>query len=994
MVSAEMLARLEARCRQLVPDLCATKYSKQTNGRAAPFGGLNVILSGDLWQLPPPRGTFLGQIPWQLLTHVHSKKWPLSLQGQQLVWAAACDGGIQGVTELVQCERTQDIWLQELQSELRIGKLSENNHAFLHGRPTNVPGSWQQSLGHPTCGEAKCQELYTQNSTPTTIRQKECPTCQTERASKHLVAIGPRDSRFTNDLARAQAIFSTNVVKCHVNRIRAEEWARLHGQRLYYAIARDVASSQTLHAKPDLAKEKLAWLQRSDADCGDRCGALPLCVGMPVQAREHIHRGDFKILRGCHGVVRGWSATTSEQETLHKDIIWNELPAYIFVRFTTRTEWQLPGIAEKNVFPVGVARKPWYLDAGRPNPSLKVTRTQFPLAPDFAGTTHALQGCTAEHGAIVDVEANPDPIAVYVGMTRCRTRDKLMIYRPFPLAPLQAGLPLGRQLLLDIWKQERIDWDALRKKYLDERPCMECNESKRKDGFTKGQWRHDSYRVCKECAARKRDAGTPYRCSQCGVWHATSHFPSKHLNPRWSSYRVCFSCEAKKQCLVCHKSLTRECFSAAAWKCKQDRRKCLTCQRKTRGFWTCAGCQQRKQRDQYRTFLRRRPSGEDGHQMCDACCARQAQQRKRQRIASKCNARVASLRQRIHREHILQEIKDLIAREVHARKRLAQTTPGAQETTAAKRPKQSAGAVAPHAKPNISIEPPQSTVPHSNRQTQRQTTTENLPKPQSKKGKPTTTSAQPHAPTHGRALDPEVPGANRGREVKDKQKQEYTCPHCGGLVVSNVRTGQIDHRTVCGHRFCVRDGTVQEKKTHEYTCPHCGGLVASNVTTGQIDHRTVCGNRFCVRDGTVQEKQKHEYTCPHCGGLVASNVTTGQIDHRTVCGNRFCVRDGTVQEKQTHEYTCPHCGGLVASNITTGQIDHRTVCGNRFCVRDGTVKEKEKRKYTRPHCGGLVASTLTTGQIDHRTVCGNRFYVTAGKVKDQKKNVQKTIGKK
>ena len=64
--------------------------------------------------------------------------------------------------------------------------------------------------------------------------------------------------------------------------------ARLQGQRLHYAIAQDVASSQTLHAKPDLAQEKLAWLQRSDADCGDRCGALPLCVGMPVQAREHL----------------------------------------------------------------------------------------------------------------------------------------------------------------------------------------------------------------------------------------------------------------------------------------------------------------------------------------------------------------------------------------------------------------------------------------------------------------------------------------------------------------------------------------------------------------------------------------------------------------------------------------------------------------------------------------------------------------------------------
>ena len=126
------------------------------------------------------------------------------------------------------------------------------------------------------------------------------------------------------------------------------------------------------------------------------------------------------------------------------------------------------------------------------------------------------------------------------------------------------------------------------------------------------------------------------------------------------------------------------------------------------------------------------------------------------------------------------------------------------------------------------------------------------------------------------------------------------------------------------------------------TPPDCGGLVASNVTTGQIDHRTVCGNRFYVSDGKVNEKQKHEYTCPHCGGLVASNVTTGQIDHRTVCGNRFYVSDGKVNEKQKHEYTCPHCGGLVASNVTTGQIDHRTVCGNRFYVSAGKVKDQKK----------------------------------------------------
>ena len=650
------------------------------------------------------------------------------------------------------------------------------------------------------------------------------------------------DPRFANELARGQAIFSTNVVKCHVNRIRAEQWARLHGQRLYYAIAQDLASSQALHAKPDLAKEKLTWLQRSDADCGDRCSMLPLCMGMPVQAREHIYRGDFKILRGCHGFVCGWSATTNELETTEKDVIWNKPPAYVLVHFHTRTEWRLPGIDEKNVFPVALARKPWYLDGGRASPKLKVTRIQFPLAPDFAGTTHALQGCTAEYGAIVDVPANPDPIAVYVGMTRCRTRDKLMIYRSFPLAPLQAGLPLGRQLLLDVWKQERIDWDALRKKYLDERPCMECNENKRKDGFTKGQWRRDISRVCKECMSQKRDAGTPYRCSQCGVWHAATHFLSKQLNPRWSADRVCLSCEVKKQCFVCQKTLPKEYFSAAAWRLRHgQRRKCLTCQRRTRGVWTCAHCRQRKQRDQYTSFLRRRRSGKDGKQVCDACHTTRIQTLQRKRVAAKSHARVASLRQRIHRKHILQEIKDLIASHVHERKRLAPTDSGTQEANAAKRPKQSASVVAPHAS---SIEPLPSTVPHSRRQTKRQATTETRPKPESKQGKQTTSSAQPHAPTHGHAFNPEVPEANPGNQVRVEPTRlyEYVCPRCKGPCRSGVQTGRVHHRGKCGHKFRVLDGALAGRQ-HEHNCPRCGVRVLSAKPNGriQVQHHTPNG---------------------------------------------------------------------------------------------------------------------------------------------------------
>ena len=665
MVSAEMLARLEARCRQLIMDLSATKYAKKGDHCVAPFGGLNVIFSGDLWQLPPPRGTFLGQIPWQLVTGISSKKLPLSLQGQQLVWASSTQGGVQGVTELTRCERTQDVWLQELQSELRHGRLSEDNHAFLHGKPTKVCGSWSTTAAQASCGQATCQRLSEYGSTPTTIQALECATCKAERASKQLVANGPNDPRFDN-LELARALFHTNGVKCHANKQRAERWARMHKQCLHYAVATDRISSQALHEKPDIAQDKLTWLQRSDADSGNRYGILPLCLGMPVQAREHLHRGGFKILRGCRGVVCGWSAPPTETATPDGSVIWNTLPEFVFVRFQTRTRWTIPGVDAENVFPVSVQSKDWFLDAGRTTPKLKVTRYQFPLAPDFADTFHAAQGSTAEPGVIPDL-CGVDPLAAYVGMTRSRTRQKILIYRPFPLGPFQTGLPLGRQLLLDVWKQEPVDWDALRKKYLDERPCHECREMKRKDAFTKAQWKQETYRVCKECTAQKREAGTPYRCTQCGLWHATCHFASKHQNPRWSMYRVCLSCDAVKHCFACKRKQTKEYFCTAAWTArKPNRRVRLQCQTRTRGFWTCAACHQRRPQLQFSTFLVKRPSGEDGTQICNACHAEIAQKVLRKRAVTATVARLEPLRKRIRRAEVLRETWEAIAQKRNA----------------------------------------------------------------------------------------------------------------------------------------------------------------------------------------------------------------------------------------------------------------------------------------------------------------------------------------
>ena len=352
MVSAELLARLELRCRELVRDLAQGKYAKDI-ANARPFGGLNVILAGDMWQLPPPRGTFLGDVPWEWLTHSKSKKVAHTIHGQELIWGTA-PNGLHGLTELVECERTRDVWLQALQNEIRDGKLSETNHAFLHGLETPVPGSWNgQKLD---CGNSRCQELLKGKATPKQIHAEECRVCRDERASKARVVDGRliAEPRFTN----AKAIFATNAVKYHVNKLRAKAWAAEHRQPLQYAIAKDRISSVALREKPDLGTEKLSWLQRHDQDCGALYGVLPLCVGMPVTATDHLDRGRG-ILRGCAGVVVGWvwPADVAAEKTAQSSCVWNQLPACILVRFDTKESWRIDGLSEDNVFPVAPQKK-------------------------------------------------------------------------------------------------------------------------------------------------------------------------------------------------------------------------------------------------------------------------------------------------------------------------------------------------------------------------------------------------------------------------------------------------------------------------------------------------------------------------------------------------------------------------------------------------------------------------------------------------------------
>ena len=131
MVSAALLASVDLKLREVIREVGTQKVPH--NAAARSLGGLNVLMCGDFWQLAPPDGGFLGKIPEEFI--LNSRKFkpaPTVAHGQSLVWGSP-EIGLQGVTELVECERCDDLWLREVQEEFRNGSLSEDTVRFCMG---------------------------------------------------------------------------------------------------------------------------------------------------------------------------------------------------------------------------------------------------------------------------------------------------------------------------------------------------------------------------------------------------------------------------------------------------------------------------------------------------------------------------------------------------------------------------------------------------------------------------------------------------------------------------------------------------------------------------------------------------------------------------------------------------------------------------------------------------------------------------------------------
>ena len=185
MVSDRLLSQAEQNLR------AASSSTRRRRGQGSGriFGGYNVLVFGDWWQLPPipgSRALFLPPCTWLDLDGLpfranecnsnteepaqpgnHTSASQADRSGAckssadktvlNMFWYPGPDS-LNFLSELVEQKRTSDSWFSSVLMECREGCLSAESYCFLTGLPTAHTGTWE-AQGGAMCGKSQCAAL-------------------------------------------------------------------------------------------------------------------------------------------------------------------------------------------------------------------------------------------------------------------------------------------------------------------------------------------------------------------------------------------------------------------------------------------------------------------------------------------------------------------------------------------------------------------------------------------------------------------------------------------------------------------------------------------------------------------------------------------------------------------------------------------------------------------------------------------------------------------
>lgn len=373
MIGAVFLSEISSRLQQ----------AKAEDGPTAtlPFGGLNVIFTGDFGQLKPVKALSLynhSLINEPGLQHIRDATGVTNLLGVYL-WRQ-----VQTVVKLTKNERqAADPAYGALLDRVRLGQC----------RPGRNPQTQQR---------ADTEILYQR------VLQ------QVKKANRTV---------FTA-FADAPVIVGNKVLRDGINaRIIAHKARALH-EKVHAYHSRDKVAGDA--ASGDL--QKALWKLQSNK-CGDSLGRLPLFSGMKVMIRENLAFSK-RLVNGAEGIVT---------EVVYEECNRVRYPTVVYLRVPGAGK--VADDLEEDIVPIfpETSYFKYVVNVNGEEVPKSVTRQQLPLVPAYAYTDYKSQGKSLTH-AIVDLESAYSLQGVYVMLSRVRSLEGLLILRPFSVAKLCSRL--------------------------------------------------------------------------------------------------------------------------------------------------------------------------------------------------------------------------------------------------------------------------------------------------------------------------------------------------------------------------------------------------------------------------------------------------------------------------------------------------------------------------------------------------------------------------
>ena len=317
--SAEILNILESNVRTSTREQNASaSYKLRPDGVERPFGGVNLCLFGDWWQLPPVQQTPLFTNPYG--KHEHGVQRALAM-----FWSRSEDS-LTLVRELTREQRCKDPWLSIFLKGCRDGSQSWSMYNFVHGYPTYEVGSYMEDTKRPSCGNAHCVELMDDlwprmkkqgGHTWSDMRSLECDTCKGERCRRRRVMQSNDDRHRSEPFVSAPYIHAMNWPKYHALTLRAVGFARASSKRLLWVIALDrpITKDDKPMSPEAFQHRREQWLQLHDQKTNGIMGLLPLVRDMPVRFTETTDK-DKQIFKNSRGKLVGWHLEQVDEERL------------------------------------------------------------------------------------------------------------------------------------------------------------------------------------------------------------------------------------------------------------------------------------------------------------------------------------------------------------------------------------------------------------------------------------------------------------------------------------------------------------------------------------------------------------------------------------------------------------------------------------------------------------------------------------------------------